>query len=70
VRELLARPNRTFWWIAAAALLVLMMSIYIAPIAAAFQFGAPSPAIAIAAMLASIIVVLGSSRLLRGAPSL
>jgi Ca2+-transporting ATPase len=69
VRDLLARPNRTFWWIAAAAPLVLMLTIYVAPIAAAFQFSAPSPAIAIGAMLASIIVVLGSSRLLRRAPS-
>jgi Ca2+-transporting ATPase len=63
--ELLRRPNRTFWWIAAGALIVLASTLYVPPLASAFRFAAPSPPILSAAVAASVAVVLTGGTLLR-----
>ena len=63
--ELLRRPNRTFWWIVGGALALLALTLYLPPLANAFQFAAPSLSITIATVAASLILVLIGGMLLR-----
>lgn len=65
IGDLLRRPNRTFWWIAIATLIVLMLTLYVPPLARAFQFAMPAPALAITAVVASTIAVVMGGALLR-----
>jgi Ca2+-transporting ATPase len=56
--ELLLRPNRMFWWIAAAAIGALVVIAYVPPLALTFQFGTPPLPFAAAAAIGSGITVL------------
>jgi Ca2+-transporting ATPase len=65
LRELLARPNRMFWWIGGAAIGMLAMIVYVPPLARAFQLEAPPVPLAIIAVSLGALAVVLSGLLLR-----
>jgi Ca2+-transporting ATPase len=63
--QLLRRPNRVFWWIVGGALSLLALTLYVPPLAKAFQFAAPPLPLATIAIAASMILVLIGGMVLR-----
>jgi P-type Ca2+ transporter type 2C len=64
----LARPNPIFWWITAATLAALAIALYVPPVARLFKFDAPPPQALGAALLAGLLFMTVTARILSRAP--
>jgi P-type Ca2+ transporter type 2C len=63
--QIIVKPNRVYWWIAALAGVALGVAIYVPGVASIFQFAQPSFAAVLAVISASVSLVLASGMLLR-----
>ncbi len=60
-----ARPNKIYWWIVCLALMALIITAYVKPVADIFDFSLPSLAVVVSVTIIAVSVVLLSGRLLR-----